>query len=391
MAPPTVLFLHDDVTQINYGEASYHWIASQVGFRSIAADWRTVRVSTQGTSVKRGYEAVSSSSKLEFNAEELIHPDLIVHRKLIWGRSEVLIERLRRRYPLSLCSYHRHWRTIGDKWVTEKCMRKAERHGISVPRPATYLFEKHEMRARLREIGKSRPLIFKPASASECTGILLSLPQTFDEVLQNVLLSTWTSFVVQDLILDSPLYQGKKFDLRVYVLVDSFRPLRFRTFHEGVARIAAEPFTPCTAAEPLCALTGTSFRKRLGYPAHNLLITDALAYLRDKGFDVDNFWTDVDALMTNVLSAFAEYPLLARERDLGGRFYFAGMDLLMVPKGKGFELLFVETNYVPQLADWGGISLAPVHHQLIEDLQALSFGVIGSAVVNRRLHSLTEV
>jgi len=224
------------------------------------------------------------------------------------------------------------------------------------------------MRRGLREAGRSRPLIFKPADGSECNGILLSRPQTFDTALENALHSATERFVIQDLVLDNLLYRGRKFDLRVYVLVHSFEPLRYRTLREGVARIAAEPLTHSTIAEPVCALTGNSYRLRLGYPAENLLITDVLSYLQNEGLNVSDFWPLVDLLIGKVLSAFAEYVVQAKERNLRRRFYFAGMDVLMSPLGKGFELLFIETNYVPQLTEWGHISLAPVHHCLLEQL-----------------------
>jgi hypothetical protein len=368
MMAPTVLFLYDDISQLRVNALSYYWTASQVGFRSIAADWRGINVDSQGVLFQKGYEALSCGTPRKLDPRETIQPDLIIHRHPVWGQSEAVMARLINKYPGALCSYHPHWRTIGDKWITETCMRKADRRGVHISRPRTYLFTKKEMRDRLTEIGRSKPLIFKPTSTSECIGILLSLPQAFDGVLHNVMHSTWPKFVVQDLIIDTAIYKAKKFDLRVYVMVLSFNPLRYRMFHEGVARIAAEPFAPSTIAEPLCVLTGNSYRTRLGYPPHNLLITDVLDYLRKEGANVSNFWTDVDFLVKNVLSAYAEYRPLAKERDLRGRFYFTGMDLLMVPKGATFELLFLETNYVPQLTGWGNLSLESVHYQWLEGL-----------------------
>jgi Tubulin-tyrosine ligase family len=366
MTAPVALFLYDDVSRLEFSANSFLWTALRVGFRSIAAAWREMQIGRQGVSIQRGFEAIGVRARRVLDSGELIQPDLIIHRHLVWGRSETVIAKLARHYPRALCSYHPQWRQIGDKWMTEVCMRKAAQRGIHVRRPTTYLIQKRNARHQLAAVGRSKPLIFKPSSTSECIGILLSDPRTFDGVVHNILHSEWPRFVAQDLIVDSVLYEERKFDLRVYVLVHSFFPLRYQTFREGVARIAAEAFAASRVMEPLCVLTGNSYRVRLGYAPHNVSITNVLKYLKRRGADVSGFWDEVDALVKTVLSAYGQY--LAAAKQLRRKFYFAGMDLLMVPRGHSFELMFLETNYVPQLADWGDLSLAAVHHQLLEEL-----------------------
>ena len=371
MSPLNILFVHEDVSRIDHLRSSYHWLAGELGFRAFIAGWKGIEVSAGGTSIRDGYEAVSSSVKRNFSSIELIQPDIIVHRKLIWGQSEKLFEKLAEAYPKSLISYRPHWKPIGDKWVVELCMRSAEKRGTHVARPTTYLAEKSEMIERLHQIGHTKPLIFKPASGSECKGIWLSEPETFDQVTKDVLSSNWTRYIVQDLIPDSVLYCGKKLDLRVYVLVESFQPLRFRLYREGVARIAAQQFCRVRLAQPLCALTGSSYRKRLGLTVENLPITDVLAYLERIGYRVGGFWEDLEALVASVLAALGEYEPLAQEGNSSRRFYLAGLDFLMVPKGDSFSFLFLETNYVPQLTDWGASvdsRLEKVHRQWLREL-----------------------
>jgi hypothetical protein len=54
-------------------------------------------------------------------------------------------------------------------------------------------------------------------------------------------------------------------------------------------------------------------------------------------------------------------------------FYFAGVDVLVVRSGKELDLLFPETNYVPQMVHWGNAvdaALERVYREWLEDLKA---------------------
>lgn len=54
-------------------------------------------------------------------------------------------------------------------------------------------------------------------------------------------------FIVQRYIENPLLLHGLKFDVRVYVLVTSFRPLRAYLFRDGLVRLATSPYLPVTA------------------------------------------------------------------------------------------------------------------------------------------------
>lgn len=69
--------------------------------------------------------------------------------------------------------------------------------------------------------------------------------------------------IVSDYIQDPLLINGIKFDLRIYVLVTSFNPLRIYIYEEGLVRFATEPFTldPSQMSNRFIHLTNYSINK----------------------------------------------------------------------------------------------------------------------------------
>jgi hypothetical protein len=81
------------------------------------------------------------------------------------------------------------------------------------------------------------------------------VPQILNKSVQGVLVS--------DYIQDPLLINGLKFDLRIYVLVTSFNPLRVYIYEEGLVRFATEPFTldPAQMSNRFIHLTNYSINK----------------------------------------------------------------------------------------------------------------------------------
>ena len=75
----------------------------------------------------------------------------------------------------------------------------------------------------------------KPAASSRGRGIYI-----IDDI-QDVSLDE--TVVVSKYISNPLLINGHKFDLRIYVTVTSFDPLRVYIYREGMARFASEPYT----------------------------------------------------------------------------------------------------------------------------------------------------
>ena len=366
MNRPSIIFLHANTKRIRYRTASHHWLAAEIGFRSFAVNWRSVRVADGKTWIRGGYEALSSRRKRPIRRWEAIDPTVIVHRIPMRGQAERLMTRLAEVHPRAILSYHPCWKAISQKWVAEVCLRAA----ADVPRPPTYLVKTGAINTVLSRVGETSPLIFKPSTGSMCKGIQLSTPETFSRVAGAVGRSS-RQYVVQRLVQNPVLYQGRKFDFRVFVVVTSMRPLRLHLCREGVVRLAARRFDPRRQRDGLRELTGCSYRKRRRVPIHNTTTSRLLAHLRARGMQVGDFWERLDNLVRAVFVRLSRHPALDRVPDIERRFYLGGLDVMMAGRGDSYELLFLETNYYPQLNSWGARvdrGLRTAHRQWLAEI-----------------------
>ncbi|KAJ1522927.1 hypothetical protein ONE63_002066 [Megalurothrips usitatus] len=96
--------------------------------------------------------------------------------------------------------------------------------------------------------------ICKPVGQSQGKGIFLF--RNMNE------LSCSSSSVVQRYVQDPLLIAGYKFDLRLYVCVPSFHPLRVYLYREGLARFSTERFSLKSLDNLYCHLTNTSLNKQ---------------------------------------------------------------------------------------------------------------------------------
>ena len=369
---PVLLVLCDRVRNVDLRYASHLSLARTNGFRPVLVNWRDVRVAPERTELTNALEVTSDLRLRRLPDASPIAPAVVLHRKLLWNRSSRLIERLAEAHPHALLSYGAPWGVISRKWTGETLFREGERDGITVSRPSTYLVPKADIARKLRDVGHRNPLIFKPSTGSQCHGIWLSTPRSFNTVAQRLRRSGRDAYVAQDLLPNPVLYDGKKVDLRLYVLVTSFRPLRLKLYREGVVRIAARRFSEAEGDPALAELTGCCYRRRRRQHIENISVAALLERLKAEGFPTADFWSDAEQLLQNAFRCLAAFPGFARVPYLERRYYLGGVDVLLADCGDVLRPLFIETNYVPQLNGWGrevDHSLRETHREWLRDLR----------------------
>ncbi|XP_061165517.1 tubulin polyglutamylase ttll6-like isoform X12 [Saccostrea echinata] len=106
------------------------------------------------------------------------------------------------------------------------------------------------------------------------------------------------------------LIDGFKFDLRIYTLVTSCDPLRIFLFKDGLARFATNKYIEPThnnVDNVFMHLTNYAINKhsedfiRDDEAGSKRRISTINKYLRDKGYDVDKMWADIDDVIIKTL------------------------------------------------------------------------------------------
>lgn len=108
-----------------------------------------------------------------------------------------------------------------------------------------------------------KAFIIKPDGGMQGAGITLA--QDYQQVVRILEERAQERLVVQEYLADPLLLDGYKFDMRVYVLVQSLSPLKVFVFREGLARLCTIKYRPPTSKNIDCAymhLTNYSLNKK---------------------------------------------------------------------------------------------------------------------------------
>ena len=219
--------------------------------------------------------------------------------------------------------------------------------------------------------------IVKPNSSSRGRGIFILQDLAELPIDENVVVSRY--------VMNPLLIQDLKFDLRVYVLVTSFDPLKAFIYREGLTRFASAPYStePEHMQDAFRHLTNYSINKnsctfvensdlRCDNVGHKWSLSALNKHLRCVGVDVDLMWTRImDLIVKTLLSV--EPAISARTRQVSaGRencFELYGFDVLVDDELKPWLL---EVNLSPSMqAD------SPLDWQIKSSLLADTFNIVG--------------
>jgi hypothetical protein len=168
---------------------------------------------------------------------------------------------------------------------------------------------------------------------------------------------------VQEYIADPLCIEGRKFDLRVYVLVTSFDPLRVYVFREGLCRICTNKYDLDydTLGDTFKHLTNFSINKNSsGFVAnknaddddegHKWSLSALFDHLDAHGYDVARLWRDMKEVAVKTLIA-CESEVFTKLKSLSGSdkccYEVFGFDMLL---NESLFVYLIEVNIYPSMA-----------------------------------------
>jgi tubulin polyglutamylase TTLL4 len=167
--------------------------------------------------------------------------------------------------------------------------------------------------------------------------------------------------VVQQYLNQPYLINNRKFDMRVYVVVTSFMPLRVYVFYEGLARFASVDYSNDSRSKYI-HLTNFSINKHHeGFksldapqnddmPSIKWTIAALNSYLESKGHDTHKLWNSIDEIVIKALiTGESEItPKVLRHTKYWNNCYeLYGFDIFLDHKLKPW---LIEVNISPSLA-----------------------------------------
>lgn len=217
--------------------------------------------------------------------------------------------------------------------------------------PRTWIFPADLPEARQFAKGAKRAIfILKPDNGAQGNGI--SLLQSLSDV------NPFVRMVCQEYIQMPFLFDGYKFDLRVYVLVTSIEPLRIYVYRDGLVRIATQLYSKPTETNMACRymhLTNCSVnkmndRRRSCCLGTKRSFADLSEMLRRQGVNDKILWNKIDDIIAKtMIGAYA--PLSRSYRTTfpshsgsSACFEILGFDIIL---NESLEPFLLEVNHSP--------------------------------------------
>jgi len=237
---------------------------------------------------------------------------------------------------------------------------------------------------------KRNAWIVKPANSSRGRGIYI-IEDVNDLNIDE--LSVISRYIANPLLIN-----GHKFDLRVYVVVTSYEPLRIYVFKEGLARFASELYsTKANKNNKFMHLTNYSINKKNeNFVANDNIENDDVGFkwsltafcnhLEQVGIDMDLLWSRIYDLIIKTIACGEHYVLAAMKKNNMFRlncFEVFGFDILVDSDLKPWV---IEVNLSPSLA-----TDAPLDMVIKTNLLTDTFNMCGVRRFDRRKESLNKM
>mmetsp|Transcript_19719 Transcript_19719/g.36326 ORF Transcript_19719/g.36326 Transcript_19719/m.36326 type:complete len:749 (-) Transcript_19719:1583-3829(-) len=231
--------------------------------------------------------------------------------------------------------------------------------------------------------------IVKPVNSSQGKGIY---------IIDNIQDVPLEEPCVVSRYLSNPLTaNGLKFDIRLYVLITCYEPLRIYLYEEGLVRFASETYQTATTESKYVHLTNYSVNKknkkfvgnqdfRCDDVGHKWSVSALCKKLRTVGADVDTMWAKIyDLVIKTVLSAESANVDATRRLNIPKNccFDLLGFDILI---DRDLKPWLLEVNLSPSLNTDSPLDLF-IKANLIAD----TLNLVGIRAFNRRTEGLSKL
>ncbi len=356
------------------------WLNSiaRAGLNVVIAGVKNVKLTENGIHVIRGHRVTGATDRAFKVADVTIHPEFLYNRNYGPKARPNIFDRIVGQYPDTWNAWNPYFRFVSEKSNLERILNDYEKEGGQpVERPASEVITSNSFQGPdflAKKFDKSNAVILKPSEGTHCKGIEILDSGKFSRIEERREENPKTEFVVQELITNSPLVDGHRFDLRLYsLMVWDDNQGKVKLYREGVCRFAAKKVDPDKPLAPTSILTGNSYRKNEGLPIHNSTVTEVLRDLEQQGLDVRDFWPQAENICRNLLEAITNFAISSNV-ILRRNFFFTGFDVILETRDNKIFPRLIEINELPQLLGWGpdvDIDLVPLLYRWGCDLRAL--------------------